>query len=405
MPLRELDQATGNLNSSCHADGAVILGGAHGSLAVARSLGRHGVPVWFVTHDHPITKYSRFTTRSFDWVGPNHKDAVGWLLELAARHRLDRWVLFAGGDEEVRLVAQHHAILEQAFRVTTPPWGIARIACDKRLTQLHADTVGVDSPWSSYPSNRREAAAVECRFPVILKPTFRTGRNAFTSAKAWRVDNRASLVSRYDEASALVGPDAIVIQELVPGNGDVQFSYAGVWRDGAPIASLVARRARQYPINFGVSSTFVETIEQAKVEEAACRFLAALRFSGLAEVEFKYDVRDNRYKLLDVNPRPWTWIALGAAAGVDLPWIQWLLACGETVSPSRGRSGICWIHASRDIIAAIQQMVGGALRPSEHTASLLRSTSFAVFAGDDPLPSMVDLPILIARILRRRFCG
>ena len=34
--------------------GALIIGGAHGSLAVARSLGRKGIPVWFVTHDHPI---------------------------------------------------------------------------------------------------------------------------------------------------------------------------------------------------------------------------------------------------------------------------------------------------------------------------------------------------------------
>ena len=86
-------------------------------------------------------------------------------------HRLDRWVLFAGGDEEVRLVARNHAILEQAFRVTTPPWDIARIACDKRLTQWHADAVGVDSPWSRYPRNRDEVAALDCRFPVILKPS------------------------------------------------------------------------------------------------------------------------------------------------------------------------------------------------------------------------------------------
>jgi predicted ATP-grasp superfamily ATP-dependent carboligase len=405
MPLKELDQPPGNSEPRRDAGGAVILGGAHGSLAVARSLGRHGVPVWFVTDDHPITKYSRFATRSFDWAGPNHKDAADWLLELAARHRLDRWVLFAGGDEEVRLVAQHHTMLERAFRVTTPPWAIARIACNKRMTQLHADSVGVDSPWSCYPCNRREVATVDCCFPVILKPTFRAGRNAFTSAKAWRVDDRATLMARFDEAAALVGPDAIVIQELIPGGGDVQFSYAAVWSDGTAVASLVSQRARQYPINFGFTSTFVETIQHAAVEEAACRFLAALRFSGLVELEFKYDIRDGQYKLLDVNPRPWTWIALGGAAGVDLPWIQWRLACGEKISPSRGRVGVSWTHASRDIIPAIQQIVGGTLRPSEYAASLMRSTTFAAFARDDPVPGIVDLPVLIARVLKRRFCG
>jgi D-aspartate ligase len=91
--------------------GAVILGGAHGSLAVARSLGRRGIPVWFVTHDHPIAKYSRYVVRSFDWPGPSHEDAARWLVEFAAKHKLDRWVLFAGGDEEVRLIAPHHAVM------------------------------------------------------------------------------------------------------------------------------------------------------------------------------------------------------------------------------------------------------------------------------------------------------
>ena len=91
----------------------------------------------------------------------------------------------------------------------------------------------------------------------------------------------------------------------------------------------MARRTRQYPIQFGFNSTFVETIEQREVEEAACRFLSALRYRGMVEAEFKYDARDGRYKLLDVNPRAWTWTALGAAAGVDFPLIQWRLAMGK----------------------------------------------------------------------------
>src|SRR5258708_8313417 len=76
--------------------GALILGGAHGSLAVARSLGRRGIPVWFVTHDHPITRYSRYTTHSLTWPGPDEKGAAEWLVDLPPRHRLDLLVLSPG---------------------------------------------------------------------------------------------------------------------------------------------------------------------------------------------------------------------------------------------------------------------------------------------------------------------
>jgi D-aspartate ligase len=402
MTLRGRDRASRLANARSNVDGAVILGGAHGSLAVARSLGRRGVPVWFVTHDHPIAKYSRYVARSFDWAGPSSEGAARWLVDFAADHRLDRWVLFAGGDEEVRLVAQERAPLERAYRVVTPPWEITRVACDKRLTDEHARAVGVDSPWSRYPHGRDEVAALDCRFPVILKPRVHRGCNAFVAAKAWRVDNRAALLRRYDEAAALVGPDAIAVQELIPGGGDVQFSYAAVWSEGAPVASLVARRTRQYPVDFGFTSTLVETIDERAIEEAASRFLIALRFSGLVELEFKYDARDSRYKLLDVNPRLWTWIALAGAAGVDLPWMQWRLAHGQPVARARGLAGVRWTHASRDIVSAVQQMVSGALAPRDYWASP-RSTTFAAFAADDPLPGVLDLPVLAARVLQRRF--
>jgi D-aspartate ligase len=401
MKALEIVRAAREAGAVGEAGGALILGGAHGSLAVARSLGRRGIPVWFVTHDHPIAKYSRYVVRSFDWAGPSRGDAADWLVELAARHRLERWVLFAGGDEEVRLVARNHAKLQQAYRLTTPPWEVARIACDKRLTYEHAAAVDVDTPWSRYPGGRDEVAALECRFPVILKPRVHAGRNAFAAAKAWRADDRAALMARWDEAAALVGPEGIAVQELIPGGGEVQFSYAAVWSEGVSVASLIARRARQYPVEFGVTSTFVETIEQADVERAADRFLAPMRFSGLVELEFKYDARDGRYKLLDVNPRPWTWIALAGAAGLDFPWMQWWLAHGQSVVPSRGRVGVTWTHASRDVVSAAQQIVSGALSPRNYWRSP-RSAAFAAFAADDPLPGVLDLPVLVGRMLRRR---
>jgi D-aspartate ligase len=382
--------------------GALIVGGAHGSLAMARSLGRKGIPVWFVTHDHPIASYSRYVVRRGTWPGPDAKSAAQWLVDFAAHHRLDRWVLFPGGDAEARLVAQRHDLLGEAFVLTTPPWSVARFALDKRLTHQHADAVGVYSPWSAFPIDRNEVAEIACPFPAILKPTVQAGRNRFTTAKAWRVNDRAALLARYDEAAAIVGRDAIMVQEFIPGGGEAQFSYAGVWDRGKPVASLVARRTRQYPVDFGFTSTFVETVEQPDVEAQAFRFLADLRFSGLVEIEFKFDARDGRIKLLDVNPRAWTWIGLGAAAGVDFPAIQFALATGDTVPRLRGAAGFAWAHVSRDVASAGRSVIAGSLAPLDYLRSLRRPTTYAAFAADDPWPAVADLPILAGRLLSRR---
>jgi predicted ATP-grasp superfamily ATP-dependent carboligase len=382
--------------------GALIVGGAHGSLAVARSLGRQGIPVWFVTDDHVIPKYSRYVRRAVRWCGPNHAEAAAFLLELAKSHQLEDWVLVCGGDAEAQLVAQNHAVLETAFRLTTPPWETLRWAVDKRLTYRRAAELGIDCPLSFYPRGRGDVVRLECRFPVILKPTVHTTKNAFTLEKAWRADDRATLIARYDEAVRLVGEDAIVVQELISGRGSTQFSYAGVWDRGAPVASLVATRSRQYPIDFGYTSTFVQTLDRAPVEDAACRFLRSLAFSGLVEVEFKHDARDGRTKLLDVNARTWTWNGLGALAGVDFAHLLWRLAMGEPVAPCRGRAGVAWINVSRDLVAAVQELLGGTLSPQEYLRSLRRPLTFAATAADDALPGLVDLPLIAWRMLTRR---
>lgn len=377
--------------------GALVIGGAHGSLAVARSLGRRGIPVHLLFDDHPIAKFSRYVQSSSTWPGPNDDGALEHLRRLG----FEGWVLFPGGDAEAQFISKNHEALSRVFRVTTPPWDVVRWAVDKRCTYELAAELGIDHPWSCYPQNRDEVARLQCRFPLILKPTVRKETNAFTAAKAWRVDHRAELLARYDQAVACVGKDGLVIQEWIPGNGSAQFSYAAIWDRDRPLASLVARRSRQYPITFGYTSTFVESIDRPEIEEAAGRFLRAIAYRGLVEIEFKYDAREDRYKILDVNARAWTWNALGRRAGVDFPYLLWRTAAGEKFVPVRGRAGAAWMHASRDVIAAVQEMCAGTLSPFAYLQSLCAPMTFAAFAPDDPLPGLVDFPLTLQRSLRR----
>jgi predicted ATP-grasp superfamily ATP-dependent carboligase len=288
------------------------------------------------------------------------------------------------------------------FRLRTPPWETLRWAYDKHRMNERAAALGLDLPRTFRAESRDDLVNADLRFPVILKPAVKHHGNAFTLAKAWRADDRAALLARYDDAAELVGADAVVVQELIPGRGAAQFSYAAVWDRGKPVASLTARRARQYPIHFGYTSTFVETIARADVEHAAWRFLDSLTYDGLVEVEFKYDARDRRMKLLDVNARAWTWIALGERAGVDFPHLLWRLAMGEAVPSTRGLAGVGWTHASRDIVAACQEMALGYLAPRDYFASLRQPLQFAAFAADDPLPGALDVPLALGRFLTHR---
>ncbi|MGH6683516.1 MAG: ATP-grasp domain-containing protein, partial [Pseudolabrys sp.] len=330
------------------APGALIVGGAHVSIAIARSLGRQGIPVWLLSN-HPIPTYSRYVKRSIPWSGADQADGVSSIIDLAKQHGLQGWVLIATGDQDMRMISKNHALFSEYFRVATPDWDTIQWAYDKRLTYQRATELGIDFPASFHPRGAAEVEQLDCRFPVILKPAFRKGMDEFTQAKAWKAEDRDQLITLYKRAAALVGNDAIIVQEWIPGGGEAQFSFAALCEHGEPIVSMTARRSRQHPIDFGRSSTFVESIEQKDVEALACRFLKSINYTGVVEVEFKQDWRDGQYKLLDVNGRFWTWNGLGALAGVDFPYLAWRWALGNSVSPARARAGVAWMHASRDI--------------------------------------------------------
>jgi D-aspartate ligase len=372
--------------------GALIIGGAHVSIAVARSLGRHGVRVWLLAN-HPIATYSRFVERSFPWPGADAPDGVSSIIDLAVKHHLDGWVLIATGDQDMRLIAENHALLSKHFRVATPDWQTIQFAYDKRVTYERAKSLGIDFPQSFPVAGIADIEQLDCRFPVILKPAYREGWDEFTLAKAWKAENREELRALYWRASALIGSDAIIVQEWVPGGGEAQFSFAALCEKGEPVVTLTARRRRQHPIDFGRSSTFVETIENKDVEELARRFLKSIDYTGIAEVEFKYDRRDGRYKLLDVNGRFWTWNGLGPLAGVDFPCLAFRQALGEMIEPRHARAGVGWIHCSRDLVAGYQEMRAGTLTLGDYLASLRQPLTSASFALDDPLPAFVELPV------------
>jgi D-aspartate ligase len=390
-------------SSAC--EGALVTGADYRGLGIVRSLGRRGIPVWVLKRDEQMLgAASRYALRSLSC--PSFTDdqkPVDFLVDLAIKEGLTGWALFPTTDESVTLIAHHHQLLAKYYRLTTPPWDVVRWACDKRLAYRLAANLGIAQPWTFCPRNREELAALECSFPLILKPAMRLGFNRLNRDKAWRVEDRASLLARYDEACKLLAPEMLMVQEVLPGWGEAQFSYAALCQDGCPLASIVARRTRQFPMDFGRFSTYVETVEELQqVVEPAVRLLAAMRFTGLIEVEFKRDPRDGKFKVLDMNPRAWGWHTLCGRAGVDFPYLAWLLAKGESVPQTRGRAGERWIRMGADLPMAIQEILRGRLSFWSYIKSLRGSLECAMFAWDDPVPGLLGLP-LFAVMAGKRF--
>lgn len=166
---------------------------------------------------------------------------------------------------------------------------------------------------------------------------------------------------------------------------------------------MVARRVRQHPLQFGKASTYVETLDIPLLEELSERFLRAIDYYGLVEVEYKFDPRSSQYKLLDVNARTWGYHSLGAHAGVDFSYMLYSDQVGLPVTFSKGRAGSAWIRTTTDIPAAISAIFSGETDWRSYFRSVTKCNVEAVFSAGDPLPGVAEVALIPYMAIKRGF--
>jgi D-aspartate ligase len=381
--------------------GAIVIGGEHPGLGIARSLGRRGIPICIIDDQHSVSQFSRYTTRVVRVKDlRNEQNTVDNVMEIGQRYGLKGWVLFPTRDETVAAFSRHRDRLAEFFRVTTPAWETVQWAWDKKNTYERAAALGIPVPQTYNVMTEEGLAGLYNRLPLAIKPAVKENFFYATGDKAWRAETPEQLNNLFRKAKQQIRPEEILIQEIIPGSGLQQYSYCAFFRDGIAQATLVARRLRQHPREFGRAATYVESIEHPEVEELSERFLKAINYYGLVEVEFKQDPRDGQLKLLDVNARTWGFHSLGVPAGVDFPYLLYADQVGRSVESSRAKAGVGWLRAVTDVPTVASDLWARELSLRSYLKSLRNTRTESVFCLRDPLPTFAEvlmLPYLVAK--------
>jgi predicted ATP-grasp superfamily ATP-dependent carboligase len=380
--------------------GAIVLGSDFKALGVVRSLGRQGVPSVVIDNLPRSAWFSRYVVKRFRWNGPMDDAAfLNFLLNVGKEHHLEQWMLFPVQDEVAELIAHNSRQLASIYRLVTQDWNIVQWAHDKRLTYLMAEEIGVPYPKTWYPTNEDDLRTTKISFPAIIKPAISARLHYVIRLKALPANSYKELFAQYRLAAKIISPDEIMVQEVIPGDGHTQYSVAAYCKDGHVIMSMTARRTRQYPIDYGLSSSFVEALEIPALFDPAEKLLRNMGVSGMVEVEFKHDLRDKQYKLLDINVRPWGWHTLCIACGLDFPYIQYCDVLGQAPVAISPRYGYHWVRLLTDIPGGIQEVRAGITTPGGYLHSFAGKTVFSVLDVRDPLPALGDFVVALSRLI------
>jgi D-aspartate ligase len=374
---------------------AVVFGLLHAGLALARSLGREGVPVdGIALARHEFGLRSRYLRRPF--VAENDDEV---LEALRAAGRDGRPVLFPERDENVELVLRRWNEVHALADVPLPddPEVVRRLRRKDLLPEVAAEA-GITAPGTVRAESPEAVRSAGLRPPFLLKPLEGQEFALSFGEKAFVARDLDEAVAGWKRAKDR-GHDTI-LQELVPDSHQhvlSLFTYVG--RGGAPLASIVGRKVRQGPLRFGTSAVFVSE-HHSDVHEAGLRLLQSVGYRGLAHVEFVRDPRDGRLQLIEVNTRPPIWAGIGMGRELDIARIAYDDLCGRPAKPEQTLTEhISWIYGAKDAWVSAQMARRRELGPREFLRHYVQRRKVrAVFAADDPAPALASLAYLRSRV-------
>jgi len=207
-----------------------------------------------------------------------------------------------------------------------PSYSILRTGHDKALTVEACIRLGVPCPrtWSEHEDPPS--------YPVVIKARKNCGIQTGIRYARDRVELEAGLeeMKRQPNVGNLSRYDDPLVQEMVPGP---IHDCVGIYQNGEPKALLTQVRAETTPVKGGVGA-YNRTTENPELIELTRRLLDGISWHGPFQAEYKLDSRDDRYKLLELNPKMWGTMKLSMKAGINVPEMAMEVALGRDVEPS-----------------------------------------------------------------------
>jgi D-aspartate ligase len=374
-----------------------------GGVAVIRSLGRLGVPTYAVTEDRwTPAAVSRYCAGRFIWRATGHEEPdvlAAMLREVGVTLRAStgkRCVLVPVDDEAAILIAEHAQSLTGYFLFPDVPAGLPReLASKQRLFEL-CRAHDIPAPLTVQPATQQELAefAAEALFPVVIK-----NAEPWQRRRAPAVANTTVVRSAKELLETVPGDvPGVIVQEYIPreqaqdwivhlycdANSDCRCMFTGV-------------KVRSWPPHNGASAAAYALANPALCQLSE-RFCKSLGYSGIADLDWRLDLRDGQYKLVDFNPRVGNQFRLfETEPGIDVVRALHLDLTGRPIPEGAVPDGRRIVVEHIDLPARLAYRFGGHRGngyPAAPVPPPAAGTELAWLATDDPLPFFAMFPYL-----------
>ena len=376
----------------------------YGSLSVTRSLGRLGVNVY--VHESRVRApvfYSKYCRGKFVWrdAETSPRRTVNYLLEIAEKIG-QRSILLPYSDENANTLSEYVDELNEHYIFPHVSAEIVKSVSNKKAMHFLAKTNDVPSPEACFPESRvdLEKYVKRASFPMMLKTICSHSRTG--GGTNYLIKTKEQLFNVYDRHENFSNPN-LFVQEYISGGDESSWMFNGYFNEQSEcLFGMTGRKIRQSPPGAGVTSLGVCEMNDA-ILETSKRFITSLGYKGMIDIDFRYDKRDGKYKILDINPRiGLTFRLFVGDNGLDVVQVAYLDLTGQPVPSSQIVNGRKYLVEDSYLFSNPKFYSSDKLAHSHRANSLGGVQETAYFASDDLAPFFI-MCLRTARSIFKRF--
>lgn len=326
----------------------VIFGGFVNGYSLARTFYEtYKISSHIVDIEKSISYYSKFCDYSI--VSDPRKDIQNFISEvkeigLSIKKNNKIPILLATNDIWLIPLAKCKSELEAIYLYSFSDWDIINKLINKNHLYKLSDFLNIPYPKTLVCTNKNTEIN-DLTPPLIVKPS-----NVVEYLSFFPNTKRNNIFEKEEDAVDFINyvynkgyQDKFIIQEFIPGGVENLYtctSYSN--KKGLLKGASVGYKLSQYPDEAGTITSGIIDYKQIVVDFTKI-LLENQKFFGIANTEFKFDTRDKKFKLIEVNARPGMWNYSSLKSGLNL--ISLLIddiIYNKNISLTLGKNQILW---------------------------------------------------------------
>lgn len=373
----------------------------HGALAVARTLGRAGVPVYAVVEDaYAPLALTRYLKKAFVWDScPDDPESFVKAMSEIGKFIARPTIVIPMDDLSAVFLAANSAGLAPWFIVPTVPPDLPHRLANKASLHALCAELGIPSARTIFPHSMEDvrAFAEETKFPVLVK-----GAEQWAPLKdrsSARVIQTGDQLASFCENCNYEVSQPLIVQEYIPGDDWISHGYYNAEKNVS--VTFTGRKLRSYPNDAG-STALGLSIANEELRSVSEKLLHAVGYSGIIDMDWRRDERDGQYKILDCNPRVGqNFRMFENTEGIDVVRAQHLDLSGRRIDDAAPVEGRLFSVESYYVLALLRRAPRGASKEDATKYLPAKSRELAWWSSDDPIPAVAMSTRLLLGLLGR----